>query len=352
MSGLCPDDAVRLWSVIKTSYGLPPMPNHHRPRRFLMALLGLATIGLGMGLHITAKAHDAAPPPSGSASGPVIAYLPLTTTASPALIAIDINSAGQPQPSPQPMSMSAATVPDPIPLVIDQSGPVQTGARIYVVFIGSYWQAGNGSDAEASMSQTLNFYRRVGTSQYNQVLAQYRGAGANSQLVGAWIQPDAAGWADDPAASLPSIISAAHIPTGLQTQVDLIYPPGFTFSDASEPGAVGYHSWADGVTYAAVSSVADYPGSLTVTASHEYDETELDPVTGAAAAPGLPNHAFGFADSATSRTILEVADVCETQLRCCWTVSQWRECTTRVRQLASRQASTADSSPNSYFRRG
>jgi hypothetical protein len=276
-----------------------------------MALVGLATIGLGMGLHITAKAHDAAPPSSGAASGPAIAYLPLTTTASPALIAIDINSTAQLQPSPQPASASTPTVPDPIPVVVDQSGPVQTRARIYVVFMGSYWQGGSGSDAATSMAQTLSFYRRVGTSQYNQVLAQYRGAGANAQLVGAWIQPAAAAWGDDPAASLPFILSAAHIPTALQTQVDLIYPPGFTFSDASEPGAVGYHSWADGVTYAAVSSMPNYPGSLTVTASHEYDETESDPVTGADAAPGLPNHAFGFADSATSRTILEVADVCQ-----------------------------------------
>jgi hypothetical protein len=225
------------------------------------------------------------------------------------LISIDINS--MTPHSSSAASLSSAVAPDRVPLTVDDSGPVQTSPRIYVVFVGSYWRDRSNSEATTSMSQTLEFYRYVGKSSYNQVLAQYRGAGTNAELAGAWIDPDATATNADPAADLPYIVGSAQIPPGTQTQVDLIYPPGVNFSSESEPGAVGYHSWADGVTYAAVSSIPGYDGSLTVTASHEYDETVSDPITDSGTGSGLANHAFGFASSATSRTILEVADVCQ-----------------------------------------
>jgi hypothetical protein len=284
------------------------MPSLHRPRRVLLALIGLAAVGFGLSLHVTAKAREAST--TATAAGPAIAYIPLPVTESSKLISIDIST--RTQPTPQPASTSTATAPERVPVVIDQSGPVQTSPRIYVVFVGDYWQDGAGTEAATSMSQTLNFYRHVGSSQYDRVLAQYRGAGANAQLVAAWIDADTEATANaDPMATLPFVINAARIPTGTQTQVDLIYPPGFTFTAASESGAVGYHSWADGVTFAAVSSVPGYSGSLTVTASHEYDETVSDPISDADPNAGLANHAFGFAASTHSRTILEVADVCQ-----------------------------------------
>ena len=282
------------------------MPATPRPRRLLMALFGLAAIGLGLGLHITAKAHDAATTP---VSGPVRVSIPLTTTQIPRLISIDINAASQQ--NSLPASQSAPTAPDRIPVTVDDSGPVQTSPRIYAVFVGNYWQGGRGSEAAISMSQTLGFYRHVGESKYNQVLAQYRGAGANARLAGAWIEADATDDGVDPVATLQFIMGAAQIPTGTQTQVDLIYPPGVTFSEASESAAVGYHSWANGVTYAAVSSLAGDAGTLTVTVSHEYVETVSDPITNTDSSSGFANHAFGFAASTTSQTILEVADVCE-----------------------------------------
>jgi len=244
-----------------------------------------------------------------TASGAGIAYLPLPATENSNLIAIDIN--GSTQPTPQPASVSTSVAPQHVPVMIDQSGPVQTSPRIYVVFVGSYWQGGAGSEAATSIAETLRFYQRVGASEYNQVLAQYRGAGADARLVAAWIDPDAAAANADPPSELPFIINAAQIPAGTQTQVDLIYPPGFTFTAASESDAVAYHSWVDGVTFAAVSSIPGYDGSLTIAASHEYDETVSDPISSMDPSAGLANHAFGFAESARSSTILEVADVCQ-----------------------------------------
>jgi hypothetical protein len=287
------------------------MPALNRPRRVLVALLGLAGVGLGLGLHITAKAHDAATSTSANATGPAIAYITLPTPESPKLISVDINGSA-PQ-NLQASALSTPAAPERIPAVVDESGPVQTSPQIYVVFVGSYWQGGRGSQAATSMSQVLSFYQHVGASRYNQTLAQYRGAGTNAQLVRAWIDPDAMATTLDPVVSLPSIVSAAKIPTGTQTQVNLIYPPGSTFTIGSERDAVGYHSWADGVAYAAISSVPGYAGSLMVTASHEYDETVSDPISTIDPSTGLANHAFGFAASSTSPTIFEVADVCQNQ---------------------------------------
>jgi hypothetical protein len=279
-----------------------------RLRRLWPVLPVLAALALGAAFHSPAQAAatDVAAP-----AGAAVAYLtlPAPQTPRPGLISIDISrpdSLASTSPSGAGPAAPAAA-----PAVVDRSGPVQTAPRIYVVFVGSQWQDGPNSPAAAAIAATLTLYRGVGAGGYNGVLSQYRGAGASPALVAAWIDPQAPAATVNPLSDVARIIAAAAIPAGDNTQVDLIYPPGYTFTTPSDASATGYHSQASGVTYAAISSLPGDTGSLTVAESHEYDETVSDPLGDIAPDTGISNPAFAFGSTQSGRPLAEVADVCE-----------------------------------------
>jgi hypothetical protein len=281
----------------------------------LPALTMLAGLAVGTALHTGAKATYVAQPQTVQAA----AYIPLSlpeNTGNARLIPIDISRTAAPAPAGS--SASAPAAPGATALLADKFGPIQTTPQIYVVFVGSQWQNSPSPSVTAAMTQTLAFYRGIAGSRYNQALSQYRGAGQTPQLVAAWIDLQTITTTVNPFTDVQRIVKTAGIPSGTNTQIDLIYPPNFTFTTSSESNAIGFHSSGDGVAYAAISYLSGDANSLTVTASHEYDETVTDPLGDVAPNSGVADPAFLFRTAESGQVWSEVADVCASSNPVLW----------------------------------